>query len=247
VLAAELVRRGITEVAILADATPYGEAGKSDLEKALAAKGVRITGIERFPIGATNLREPLQRLRAGKPQALLAWGIGPEMAAIARDRVAIGWNTPLLGGWTFSMANFIDGAGTAGEGALMTQTFIQEGGLSGKNAFLLAYHASTGEKRIASPMSAAQGYDGMLLLAVAIREARSTEGPKIRAALENLTGLVQGAVTTYERPFTSQDHEAITSNMLVVGVVRDGRVTYAHAKDAQRGMLIRTKSGGNTP
>lgn len=245
VLAEELGRRGVTDVAILADATPYGEAGKSDLEKALAARGVRITGIERFPIGATNLREPLQRLRAGRPQALLVWGIGPEMAAIARDRLAIGWNVPLLGGWTFSMANFIDGAGAAGEGALMTQTFIQEGGLSSKNAFLLAYHNKTGEKRIASPMSAAQGYDGMLLVAAAIRQARSTEGPAIRAALENLGGLVQGAVTTYERPFTARDHEAITRNMLVVGVVRGGRVTYAYAEDAQRGMLIRTKSPGS--
>ncbi len=246
VLAEELGRRGITEVAIMADATPYGEAGKTDLERALTARGIRITGIERFPIGATNLREPLQRLRGGRGQALLVWGIGPEMAVIARDRVAIGWNVPLLGGWTFSMANFIDNAGAAGEGALMTQTFIQEGGLSTKNGFLLAYTAQSGEKRIASPMSAAQGYDGMLLLAAAIRQAGSTDGPAIRAALENLASFVQGAVTTYQRPFTPQDHEAITVNMLMVGVVRAGRVTFARAEDAQRGMLVRTKAAGST-
>jgi branched-chain amino acid transport system substrate-binding protein len=37
-----------------------------------------------------------------------------------------------------------------------------------------------------SPVSAAQGYDSVYLLAAAIKQAGSTEGPKIKAALEDL-------------------------------------------------------------
>jgi branched-chain amino acid transport system substrate-binding protein len=242
-LADELVRRGYREVAILADATPYGEAGKNDLEKSLAARNIRITGIERFAIGTTDMEPLLARLRAGRPQALLVWGIGPEMAEIAKDRLAVGWPVPLYGGWTFSMANFIDGAGAAGEGALMTQTFVQEGGLSNRNAFLLAYAQQTKETRISSPMSAAQGYDGMRLLAAAIRQAEKADGAAVRAALENLRTPVGGVITTYNKPFTAQDHDAMSANMLVIGVVRGGRVGYAYADDARKGLVMRTKEG----
>lgn len=241
VLAAELLRRDWRSVALMADATPYGEAGKKDLERELATSGIRLTGIERFAIGSTDTRAALERLRAARPAALLVWGIGPELAVIARDRLRIGWDVPLLGGWTFSMANFIDGAGPAGEGALMTQTFIQEGGLSVKNAFILAYSQQTGEQRIASPMSAAQGYDAVLLLVAAIRQAGTLDGNAIRIALETLRQPVQGVITLHEQPFTPQDHDAISANMLMLGVVRNGRVTYAYADDARRGMVSRRK------
>ena len=53
-------------------------------------------------------------------------------------------------------------------------------------------------------MSAAQGYDSIYLLAAAIKQANSTEGPKIKAALEDLKTPVEGVVTTYNKPF-SQD------------------------------------------
>jgi branched-chain amino acid transport system substrate-binding protein len=165
------------------------------------------------------------------------------MAEIAKDRLAVGWPVPLYGGWTFSMANFIDGAGAAGEGALMTQTFVQEGGLSNRNAFLLAYAQQSKETRISSPMSAAQGYDGMRLLAAAIRQAEKADGAAVRAALENLRTPVGGVITTYNKPFTAQDHDAMSANMLVIGVVRGGRVGYAYADDARKGLVARSKEG----
>lgn len=247
VLAEELTRKGIRDVAIMADATPYGEAGKSDLEVSLRARNIRITGVERFAIGAGDMEAPLNRLRAGRPQALLVWGIGPEMAEVARDRLAIGWPVPLYGGWTFSMANFIDGAGPAGDGAAMTQTFIQEGGLSTRNAFLLSYAMQTNETRIPSPMSAAQGYDGMRLLAAGIRQAGTTEGPAIRAALEDLRTPVEGVISTFDRPFDKFNHDAMNPNLLVMGIVRGGRVTYVYADDARKALMARLKDAEKSP
>ncbi|MCA3219147.1 MAG: hypothetical protein ING59_11450 [Burkholderiales bacterium] len=51
----------------------------------------------------------------------------------------------------------------------------------------------TGEQRIASPMSAAQGYDAVLLLVAAILQAGTLDGNAIRVALETLRQPVQGA------------------------------------------------------
>lgn len=61
------------------------------------------------------------------------------------------------------------------------------------------------------------GYDGMHLLAHAIRQSKSLEGDAIRSALENLHFRYQGVVTSYEKPFSSRDHDAITTNMIVMG------------------------------
>jgi branched-chain amino acid transport system substrate-binding protein len=241
VLGRDLVRRGLKRVALLADATPYGEAGVGAVKNATSKNNLELVAIERFKIGDTNMNDQLKNCRAAGAQALLLWGIGPEMAAIARGRSAMKWNVPILGGWTLSMANYIDPSGSAGEGSLVTQTFIQEAGGPERNSFLLSYERTFKQSRIPSPMSAAQGYDAAIILANAITQAGSFDGPKIREALENLQRPVRGVITIYNRPFTPQDHDAITANMIVIGKVSGGRVTYAYEEDAKRFLMQRRK------
>ena len=143
------------------------------------------------------------------------------------------------------MRNFIDVAGLASEGALMPQTFIQDAGSTAKNSFLLAYKRSFKTDLISSPMSAAQGYDGMHLLALALRQATTLDPVAIRIALENLNLRYQGVITSYDKPFNSSDHDAITPNMMVMGKVAGGRVDYAYQDDQQRSSLMRIKQKGN--
>jgi branched-chain amino acid transport system substrate-binding protein len=71
--------------------------------------------------------------------------------------------------------------------------------------------------------------------------AGSDDGDRIRLALEQLNRGVEGVVTTYIRPFTAEDHDAITENMLVLGVVRQGRIDYAFKEDAKRSFAVRRK------
>ena len=79
-------------------------------------------------------------------------------------------------------------------------------------------------RRIPSAVSAAQGYDSMYLIAQAIEQAGSTEGPKIKAALENLQKPYEGVIATFNKPFSPTDHEAIHKENVVMGVVRGGQV-----------------------
>lgn len=140
----------------------------------------------------------------------------------------------MLGSWTFLLGNFIDMAGKTGKGVMMPQTFIQDSGSISKNSFLLAYTRVFKTDRIPSPMSAAQGYDGMHLLAMAMRQASSTDGAQIRLALETLKSRYQGAITSYKKPFSANDHDAITQNMLLMGKVHAGRIDYAYTEDQNR-------------
>lgn len=241
VLVADLKRKALSRFAILADTTAYGDAGLMALQQQSKMAGIEITSEQRFNIGDRDMSSQVRHAKASGAQALVVWGIGPELAAVARNKESIGWKVPMLGSWTFSMRNFIDLAGKAGEGTLMPQTFIQELGSSSKNSFLLAYKRKFNTDRIPSPMSAAQGYDGMHLLYLAILQANSTDGKKIKESLENLKSRYQGAITSYSKPFSREDHEAITQNMLLMGMVTAGRVNYAYAEDQKRGALLRMK------
>jgi branched-chain amino acid transport system substrate-binding protein len=78
------------------------------------------------------------------------------------------------------------------------------------------------------------------LIAAAIKQAGGTDGVKVREALENLKENVDGVVTTYVRPFTHDDHEAITMNMVVMGEVKGGHVVYAY--DSDKATVVREKS-----
>lgn len=242
VVVGDLKRKDLSRVAILADTTAYGDAGLKAFHEQSKLAGLDVASEERFKLGDQDMSAQVARAKASGAQALVVWGIGPELAAIAKNKASLGWKAPLVGSWTFSMRNFIDGAGRAGEGALMPQTFIQDMGSTSKNSFLLAYKRAFKTDQIPSPMSAAQGYDGMHLLYLALRQADSEDGTKIKEALENLKSRYQGVITSYHKPFSKEDHDAITYNMLMIGVVASGRVDYAYAEDQKRGALLRMKA-----
>jgi branched-chain amino acid transport system substrate-binding protein len=238
-----ITRRGFKKVAILADSTNYGQLGREDLEKALAAKGIKPVAEEKFNIKDVDMTAQLLKAKEAGAEAILTYGIGPELAQIANGMTKLGWKVPMIGSWTLSMANFIDNAGPGGEGARMPQTFIQEETTPKRKAFIESYLKTFKPKnnRIDSPVSAAQGYDSVYLLAAAIKQAGSTDGPKIRAALEDLKTPVEGVVTTYNHPFTKADHEAITANIPVFGEVKGARVVYANPDDLKNASKIRMK------
>ena len=238
-----ITRRGFKKVAILADSTNYGQLGRADLEKALEAKGIKPVAVEKFNIKDVDMTAQLLKAKEAGAEAVLTYGIGPELAQVANGMTKLGWKVPMVGSWTLSMANYIDNAGPGGEGARMPQTFIQEPTTPKRQSFIINYLKTFNPKnaRIDSPVSAAQGYDSVYLLAAAIKQANSTEGPKIKAALEDLKAPVEGVVTTYNKPFTAKDHEAITANIPVFGEVKGQRVVYAYPDDFKKASEVRLK------
>ena len=221
-------RRGFNRLAILHDATNYGVLGSADLAATLRAQGIEPVAIERFQLRQTDMRPQLERARAAGAQAVLTYGIGPELAHIANGMARMGWQVPIIGSWTLAMSNFIEIAGRNAEGARMPQTFIQTPRTARQSAFMQAWREATQTARIPVPPAAAQGYDAMLLLAAAIRQAGSLEGARIRDALENLEAPVEGVVMTYHRPFSADNHETLRSAQQIhLGEIRDGEVVFA--------------------
>jgi len=238
----EAINRKFTKIAILHDATNFGVSGRNDLQEQIRLQGnkLEIVNVEKFNIGDKDMTAQLLSAKKAGAQAVLIWGIGPELAAVANGKAKIGMKEPLIGGWTLSMSNFIDNAGKNANGSLMPQTFIEEPVTPRADAFIQNYHKTYGVTRIPSPVSAAQGYDAVLIFAAAVKQAGSTDSKKITAALEDLKEPVTGVIATWKKPFSRWNpedvstHEAFTRAQTVMGMVNDGHVTFAHAEDRER-------------
>ncbi|MGO9015979.1 MAG: ABC transporter substrate-binding protein [Dissulfurispiraceae bacterium] len=243
----EAINRKFTKVAILNDSTNYGVSGHQDLLSQIRAQGnkLRVVASDTFNIGDKDMTAQLLRARAAGAQAILIWGIGPELAAVANGMAVLGMKEPLIGGWPLSMSNFIDNAGKNGNGTLMPQTFIEDPVTPRARKFIEAYHKAYNVTRMPSPVSAAQGYDAVYIFAAAVKQARSTDTHKIKEALEDLRATVPGVIAVWKKPYSKWDpanentHEAFRRAQVVMGMVEDGRVVFANNADRQR--LMKSK------
>ncbi len=52
--------------------------------------------------------------------------------------------------------------------------------------------------------------------------------------IEDLKTPIDGVVTTYNKPFSKGDHDAITANIPVFGEVKGQRVVYAYPGEPER-------------
>ncbi|MBK9571425.1 MAG: ABC transporter substrate-binding protein [Rhodoferax sp.] len=239
----DIIKRGWTKVAIFADTTGYGAGGLVDVESALAARQLKPVHVARFALGVTNLEEELKAAKAAGANVIFSYTVGYENAVIAKGRKALGWAVPQVGAWPLSFTFFLDGAKEAADGALMAQTFIAEPSNERRASFLVSYARRNKVKKIPVPMAAAQGYDAAYLLVYSLFGIRSGNitGPAIKASLENLQRVYYGVVATYEHPFSLQDKDAITANMLVMGMVKNGAITFAYPEDAKRNLFVKRK------
>ena len=239
----DILKRGWDKVAVFADTSGYGEAGLKDIEAALKAKNLKAVQVTRFPVGVKDLSEELKAARVAGAKVIFSMTVGPENAVIAKGRQALGWKVPQVGAWTLSFPFFIDGGKEAADGALMAQTFIAEPSNERRAAFLTSYARKYKVTRIPVPMAAAQGYDAVYILTYALFGIRdgNLNGPAIKTALETKTRTYYGVVATYERPFSLQDKDAMTQNMLVMGMVKNGAVIFAYPEDAKRNLFVQRK------
>lgn len=238
----EAINRKFTKVALFYDSTNYGVSGRDDMLDQIKKQGnkLEVVASEKWNIGDKDMTAQLLRAKSAGAQAILIWGIGPELAAVSNGMAKIGMKVPLIGGWPLSMSNYVENAGKNGNGTLMPQTFIEEPITPRIKAFIDAYHKAYNVKQIPSPVSAAQGYDAVYIFAAAVKQAQSTDTKKIKEALEDLKEPVKGVIATWVHPYSKWDpaneetHEAFRRDQTVMGMVKDGRVVFSSNADRQR-------------
>jgi len=235
-------RRKFEKIALLHDESPFGQGAKQNVLAELARRNLKPVLVESFKVGDQDMVSQLQRIKASGAQALILYCLAGDGATVVKDAAKLQLRLPIVGPWTLSQQSFIDKAGASAEGVHTTVSFIENDLSPVSNAFSLSYRRINKVNVIPSPVAAAQTYDALRLLTLAMFQAGSDDSEKVQAALENLQQrTVTTVVTRYFKPFSPTDHEAITPNMLYLGEIHNGKVIYAYKEDADRGLIARKK------
>jgi branched-chain amino acid transport system substrate-binding protein len=222
---------GLKKIALLSDSTPYGVGGHDDMVKQLATLGVTAVSDGKFDLKDTDMTAQLLKAKEAGAQVLLTYGIAPELAQIALGNAKLGMNLPMVGSWPVAMDSFLKIAGKAGNGTVSPQTFIGGAALTaGGRAFEADYRAEYKRDHMINPTAAAGGHDSIFLIAAAIKQAGTTDGAKVKEALENLKAPVVGAVANYAAPFAKDNHEAILPGMPRMAMWKDEAQVLAPTK-----------------
>lgn len=223
-LMAYVKKNGTTSrvIGLMAETTGYGQGGLKDMEEIAALQGIKPAAVERFGVGDTDMTSQLNKMKAAKVDTVVVWAQGTPIAQLIRSMEKINYFPAVLTSWAADNITFFDAAGrTLAEKPLFMRTVSENrtpaqqklfgrvgGKLKAPSAFSFALH----------------GYDSVLLLAHAIRQAGTTDGVAVRTALEDLKSPVEGVLKTYDRPFSRTDHEALTAKDFVWIKWKDGKL-----------------------
>ena len=130
--------------------------------------------------------------------------------------------------WGISGGRFAELTGELSDGVVFLQTYSFFGQQNARGQAVLralqAKYGVKGPEDVIAPVGTANAYDGMHLLALAIDQTGSTDGPKIKDALENLRTEYKGLIKTYKRPFTPEQHDALTDEDYIMVAWKGGKI-----------------------
>lgn len=219
---------------LLLENTAWGQSNEAGLTKWLGEKGVKPAGIEKFNWGDPDMSPQLLRLRNAGADHIVLVANAPEGAQVVKSRAKIGWDTPMVSHWGISGGHFAELTGELSDGVAFLQTYSFFGKQNERGQAVLralkAKYGVKGPEDVIAPVGTANAYDGMRLVALAIEQAGSTDGPKIRDALENLHAEWSGLIKTYKRPFTPEQHDALTDLDYIMVVWKGGKIVPSASK-----------------
>src|SRR5438477_6482999 len=171
---------------------PWGQSNEQGLVAAAKDnRAIEIAGIEKFENADVDMVPQLTRLKEKGADSIILVVNAPPGAQMMKSRERMGWKVPVVSHWGISGGRFPELTGpTAGE-AHFVQTYSFFGKQNPVGERVLAalkakYPAIKGPGDVFAPVGTANAYDAMHLVAMAIEQAKSTDGDAIRTALEDL-------------------------------------------------------------
>src|SRR5216684_242154 len=181
-------------------------------------------------------RYAMETMKKSKPGLLLEntpWGQSNETGLTKwfgekGIKAKLGWDTAMISHWGISGGRFAELTGDLSDGVIFLQTYTFFGKQNERGQYVLKMlrekHGIKEPGDVIAPVGTANAYDGLHLLALAIEQAGATDGPKVRDALESLKSEYKGLIKSYKRPFTAEQHDALTDEDYVMVVWKGGKI-----------------------
>jgi branched-chain amino acid transport system substrate-binding protein len=173
----------LKRVALISDNSDLGQLLAKFFRAGLEKSGIQVVTEEVVPRGATSAEPQMQKIRAANPDALFMAGVlTPENVLILRAYRQMGLKFPIHSSYNLSVPQYMSVA----KGLLNGITFVDayDPDKPEVQKFEADYQKATGKQ----PYNIhGYGYDGIRMVAEAIRRAGSTDKEKIRAAMQSLS------------------------------------------------------------
>jgi branched-chain amino acid transport system substrate-binding protein len=183
----------LTRVAIFRDVRNDYSIGLADaFRKAFMRMGGQIVADESYGAGDTEFSAQLTKLKGHEPEALYVPGYYTDVGAIARQARRLGLTVPMMGGdgWESSELRSIGGKDIVG--SYYSNHFAHDNPTPNARRFIAAYQARYHE---APSALASLGYDAAVVIADAMRRAKTLAPADIRAALAETRGFAASTGT----------------------------------------------------
>lgn len=207
---------------------PWGESNEKGIVAAMAAKGGKPVGVEKFEANDVDVVPQLGRLKAAGADVLLMVGnVGPS-AQVVKSLDRMGWKVPVVSHWGPAGGRFTELAGPNASNVHFVQTYSFFGtptpvSTRVVNDLKAKYSDVKGPDDITPAVGVANAYDATQLVALAIAKAGSTKGDAVRQGFYQIDRY-EGLIKTYVKPFSPQQHDALTENDYVWAQFIDNRI-----------------------
>ena len=172
----------LKRVALISDNSDLGQLLAKFFRAGLEKSGIQVVAEEIVPRGATTAEPQMQKIRAANPEAMFMAGVlTPENVLILRAYRQMGLKFPIHSSYNLSVPQYMSVA----KGLLNGITFVDayDPDKPEVKKFEADYRKATGKL----PYNIhGYGYDGIKMVAEAIKRAGSTDKEKIRAAMQSL-------------------------------------------------------------
>lgn len=215
----------IRKVGVLNDPSPYAMLMAKLAEPAAKKYGIEIVAHETYQQDDSNVSVQIGRIKAAGAAAIIKIGIGGSTVTIAKNVKQLGLKDMLLMAGLDDAAPYLQAGEVLGDHFMFAATTVQipEAVPAGParqalDAFLARWKAKYGDR---DGSAASRAWDAMMVIAKAVEAAHSTDGAKVRDALEQVSHY-QGAAALYE--FSPKQHVGVVKNPFVIGEVKDGKL-----------------------
>ncbi len=217
-------------VALVTENSALGQLTNQFFKAGLERNGIQIVSEEVVSGGSTTADPQMQKVRAANPDALFMTGVTtPENALILRSYRQLGMKTPILANYNMSIPVYSSIAKGLLDGVVFVDAF--DPAKPETQRFIDAFRKDTGNE----PYNLnGYGYDGLMLVADAIRRAGGTDKDKVREAMQStrgFAGVMGGVGTSYG--FADGRRTGFDANGMVVRVYegdKQGKVVHVGVK-----------------
>ena len=235
ILLDNLQQLGAKNVALIYVDAAMGEMGREALLFDTQKRGIKVTTIEKYSLGTTDMSPQITHIKASGAEALFLAGYVGDAAMVVKSARSLGFTGPIAGDQAVLGPEFIKLVGKDGEGFLTT----------GQKAFV-AHELPDNDvqKKIAVELldkytkeygsfalGGAHGWDEVTLIGLALQKVDPKLDPtkpedlvKIRAAIrDNLENLGDVVAQNGTYKITPDNHNGLPPDAHIALVIKDGK------------------------